>query len=334
MKKLWIVPAIALAAWGGTWNFSAQAPRPILAVREIKPGGADAAAGNAASIYFARPVAVTFDQAEIFVLDARDHEVKVFSKDGNFRFSFGAKGQGPGEFNVPCDMDILGDKIYIADGGNRRVQVMNKRGEYLSGFNTGFFPWRILALEDERIIVVPLPSGRSGGDKVLHCLNSRGEPVWTALDSLSPGDSTLQAIENQVFIRKAGGGEFFALRPVNDSFIRRLDSSGAVLTETGIDAEYPLKEIAVPGFKGRKKTLRGLCWNYAVDGETLYLILPEYTQDRDLGPGRRIALVSPDGRLKAYVDLPDRVSRIAVEGNRIYAIDLDFRLRLFEMENK
>ena len=329
MKKIWIIPAVALAAWGGADAFSSQAPKSVLSAREIKPEGA-----AASQFYFSRPVAITYDRLNIFVLDARDNEVKAFSKDGQFRFSFGTKGQGPGEFNGPCDMDILGDKIYIADGANRRVQVVNKKGEYLSGFNTGFFPWRILALEEERVIVVPLPSGRSGGDKVLHCFNSRGDPLWTALDSRSSGDSALEAMENQIFIRKGRGGDFFALRLINDSLIRRLDASGAVTAEAEIAADYPFKEIAVPGFRGQKKTLRGLCWNYAVDGETLYLIVPEYTEDKDLGPGRRVAVVSPAGRVEAFIDLPDRVSRIAVEGNRIYGIDLDFRLRLFALETK
>ena len=329
MKKIWIIAAVALAAWSRAGRLSAQDTKPVFSGREIKPGGA-----AASPYYFSRPVTITYDPSNIFVLDARDNEVKVFSKDGSFRFSFGSKGQGPGEFNGPCDMDILMDKIYIADGANRRVQVVNKKGKYLSGFNTGFFPWRILALEEERVVVAPLPSGRSGRDKVLHCFNSRGDLVWTALDSRTSGDSAFEAIENQIFLRRGSGGGFFALRLVNDNLIRRLDASGTVIGEAEIAADFPFKEIAVPGFMGQKKTLRGLCWNYAVDGETLYLIVPEYTEGKDLGPGRRVAVVSPAGRIEAFIDLPDRVSRIAVEGDRIYGIDLDFRLRLFTLEKK
>jgi hypothetical protein len=71
-----------------------------------------------------------------------------------------------------------------------------------------------------------------------------------------------------------------------------------------------------------------------VDGEKIYLIVPEYTEDKDLGPGRRVAIVSPAGRVGAFIELPDRVSRIAVEEDRIYSLDLDFRLRLFELEKK
>jgi outer membrane protein assembly factor BamB len=329
MKKIGIISALALALWSGAGRISAQDTKPVFSGREIKPEGA-----AASPYYFSRPVAVNYDSANIFILDARDNEVKVFSKDGRHRFSFGSKGQGPGEFNGPCDMDILGDKIYIADGSNRRIQIVNKKGEYLSGFNTGFFPWRILALDGERVVVVPLPAGRSGGGRALHCFNLRGEPLWTAIDSLSSGDPALEAMENQIFIRKGRGGEFYALRPVNDSLIRRLDASGAVVAEAEIAADYPFKEIAVPGARGQKKTLRGLCWNCAADGETLYLIVPEFTEDKDLGPGRRVAVVSPSGRVEAFIDLPDRVSRIAVEGVRIYGLDLDFRLRLFELEKK
>ncbi len=306
-----------------------QASRPVFFAREIS------SAGEAAPpIYFARPVAMAFDRAHIFVLDAQDCEIKVFLKSGAFVSSFGRKGQGPGEFHSPSDLDILDETVYVADGGNRRVQAVTKTGRYLGGFNTGFFPWRILALDSEHIVVVPLPSGRAGGRKVLHCFSSRGEEIWATLDARSSNDSVLETMENQIFIRKAGLGEFYALRTINERFIRRLDSKGLVTAEIEVGPDYPFKEISIPALKGPEKTVRGLCWNLAADGESLYLLLPELTEDQDLGPGRRLAVLTPAGRISAFIDLPDKVIRFAVDGNRIAAVDLDYRLRLFSVEKK
>lgn len=77
-------------------------------------------------------VAVGFDH-RIYVLDGVNNCVKVFNQDGLFRQSFGAKGDGPGQFNAPLGIaaDSTG-KIYIADSGNHRVQVFTPDGAFVS----------------------------------------------------------------------------------------------------------------------------------------------------------------------------------------------------------
>jgi hypothetical protein len=59
--------------------------------------------------------------------------VSRFTKDGKFVRSFGQFGSGPGEFQVPHDiaMDARG-RLYVADRGNNRVQVLEQDGTFIT----------------------------------------------------------------------------------------------------------------------------------------------------------------------------------------------------------
>jgi hypothetical protein len=294
------------------------------AAREIKPGPT-----SSPPVELYRPVELALDEDGLFILDMDDNDIKVFSLAGAFRYTFGRKGQGPGEFHRPGGLDILDRRVYVADSGNRRIQVLDKKGDYLAGFKVPFSPYRILALEEDRIVVLGLPSGRSGPDKLLHCYDGRGQLLWEAVDSFHSGDSVYDLMRNRMFIRKARGGEFFLIPGADDRIVRRMNAAGFLLEEIKVNGSYPLKEIDITARGGQKRTLRPFCWNCALEGETLYLLIPERTEDGDLGPGRTIAVIGRRGVNTALIDLPAKTSRIAVAGTTIYGLDLDSRLRLF-----
>ena len=58
--------------------------------------------------------------------------ISRFSKDGRFIKSFGKFGTGPGEFRNAHDiaMDAEG-RLFVADRGNMRVQILNQDGTFL-----------------------------------------------------------------------------------------------------------------------------------------------------------------------------------------------------------
>jgi hypothetical protein len=297
-------------------------PQLHFPAREIKPE-----AKNTDSFYFSRPVAIAFDEKCLFILDSETEEIKSFSKSGDFLYSFGRKGQGPGEFQMPSDMDILGNWIFVADGANRRIQILDKKGSFIKSFNIPFWPQCILALEAEKIVLGSLPSGFSGQEKVLHCFNARGELLWQAIDSYFSGDTVYDLMRNRVFLRKGTAGDFFFIRSSDDRIIRRMNNDGAVIKEISVSRAYPLKEIAVPLRGGRKKNLPAFCWNCAVDAGRFYLLVPQFTPERDLGPGQEVAVIDGAGNIEAFIDLPAEMTRIAVDGERIYGLDVESRLR-------
>ena len=83
-----------------------------------------------------RPVALYYDTAgeELFVVDTAAHNIKVFSIEGRLTRVIGRRGTGAGEFNYPCDIAGNGNRIWIADAGNQRVQGLTPAGEPVVAF--------------------------------------------------------------------------------------------------------------------------------------------------------------------------------------------------------
>jgi DNA-binding beta-propeller fold protein YncE len=86
---------------------------------------------------FERPTDVAWDAAgDIFVADGLSNaRVAKFDKDGKFIKSWGKKGTGNGEFaNVrSIAVDAQGN-VYVADGGNKRIQVFDNDGNFKTAY--------------------------------------------------------------------------------------------------------------------------------------------------------------------------------------------------------
>jgi len=78
-----------------------------------------------------RPVAVHYDASsdELLVVDVAAHNIKVLGREGELRRILGRRGEGPGEFNFPCDVSADEQSVWIADTGNHRVQAVTRTGE-------------------------------------------------------------------------------------------------------------------------------------------------------------------------------------------------------------
>ena len=77
---------------------------------------------------------VTWDPAgNTYISDGYiNSRVAKVDKDGNWLKSWGEPGDGPGQFNTPHSIaaDAQGN-IYVADRGNRRIQVFDSEGKFL-----------------------------------------------------------------------------------------------------------------------------------------------------------------------------------------------------------
>lgn len=74
-----------------------------------------------------RPIGVVRDGDRLYVADAQQHTVHVFSLPGGQRVAtWGGRGQQPGQFSGPTFLAIRGDELLVADTLNARVQVLDK----------------------------------------------------------------------------------------------------------------------------------------------------------------------------------------------------------------
>jgi DNA-binding beta-propeller fold protein YncE/4-amino-4-deoxy-L-arabinose transferase-like glycosyltransferase len=54
----------------------------------------------------------------------------------DFVSAWGSQGTGPGEFNEPRDVAVDGEgRLYVADTGNRRVQIFDSGGQFIASWN-------------------------------------------------------------------------------------------------------------------------------------------------------------------------------------------------------
>jgi hypothetical protein len=111
------------------------APQPGAAPAEGRGGrGRSGLPGaGAQSDVFQRPTDVSWDSAgNIYVADGLENaRVAKFDKDGRFVKSWGSRGQEPGQFNMVHGIAVDSqDNVYVADTGNKRIQVFDREGTF------------------------------------------------------------------------------------------------------------------------------------------------------------------------------------------------------------
>jgi len=74
----------------------------------------------------------------IYVLDMRECRVNKFGPDGEFIFSVGRAGQGPGEFDSPMAIEVDdGDNVYVSD--RRGITVFSGKGDLIRKVGLNFY---------------------------------------------------------------------------------------------------------------------------------------------------------------------------------------------------
>lgn len=84
-----------------------------------------------------RPVGISVDELAglVWVVDAMAHQLVAFDHQGNFVRRFGQRGEKPGEFNFPTDVDVDREgNLYVLDAMNARVQVFDQNLNFLRSF--------------------------------------------------------------------------------------------------------------------------------------------------------------------------------------------------------
>ena len=78
-----------------------------------------------------RPTGIARDArtGRIYVTDTARHKVLIFSPEGKLVDTIGARGHENYEFNFPTHLAIAGDRLYVADTLNFRIQVFTLDGD-------------------------------------------------------------------------------------------------------------------------------------------------------------------------------------------------------------
>lgn len=104
------------------------------------------------------------DDGTIFISDGyRNCRVHHFSADGELLHSWGEPGNArdlrnttdaPGHFHTPHGIWVVGDRVYVSDRENNRIQVFNLEGEFIEIW-TGFLrPTKLYVDPGEQLMYV------------------------------------------------------------------------------------------------------------------------------------------------------------------------------------
>jgi hypothetical protein len=104
--------------------------------------------------YYPKDVAVD-DKGNIHILDAGNHKIKTYDKEGTYLTAFGRKGSGPGEFVGATRLEVFpGGNIMINDLATNAVTIFDHSGHFVRRIShEGLSPIQILALRSGGIAV-------------------------------------------------------------------------------------------------------------------------------------------------------------------------------------
>jgi sugar lactone lactonase YvrE len=107
--------------------------------------------------HFARPTDIAWlPDGTFFVSDGYvNTRVVKFDQTGKVLMTWGTKGKGPGEFDLPHSIDVdRSRRVYVADRSNSRIQVFDENGKYLDQWPNIRTPFHIMVSADQHLWVV------------------------------------------------------------------------------------------------------------------------------------------------------------------------------------
>jgi DNA-binding beta-propeller fold protein YncE len=301
------LPLGDVAGRPGWHGAAAGAPRWRIDSGPPGPGGVAVDATNAfdgghgdGPGQFDEPMGVGIDAGgNIYVCERLNHRVQKFASDGTYLGEWGVLGDRPGEFREPLDLAVEGERVYVMDTWNTRLQVFDLTGNYL--YQIGPDP------------ILGKPRGIAVRDGIVYVANSGRDDilVFDAEGRLSkqfppPGSSPLRQIVDLVVDSR---GRIY----VNNSQMNRL--------EVYSPAGERLGAIDVPGWSSEHLKE----FYMTIDDDDVI-----YISDWDVHRLRRFRV---DGTELPPIGPPmNRPSGIAVHGGRVVvAARGDNALRVFEL---
>jgi len=112
-------------------------------------------------LHFNQPTDVAFDRdGNIYVADGYGNSrVLKFDRYGNPLSGWGMKGSGPGQFDLPHTIVIDGERVYVGDRENARIQIFDTSGRFLREWRLGH-PFALFITPDHFIYMADAIAGR------------------------------------------------------------------------------------------------------------------------------------------------------------------------------
>ena len=126
--------------------------------RELMRLGQAGVAGDGTNQFSGPTDVAVAEDGSVYVTDGHEpdsnHRVMKFSAAGEFLFSFGGFGSGPGQFSVPHAIAIDSQgRVFVADRDNNRVQIFDSQGTFIDQWTQFGRPSGIAIAADDTLYV-------------------------------------------------------------------------------------------------------------------------------------------------------------------------------------
>lgn len=135
-------------------------------------------------VILSAPIKIIKHQNKIFILDRKQCRIFVFNPHGEFLFSIGQPGQGPGDLEYPRDFYISSNNIFVLNSTARRIEVFSLEGKFkkrikltLSKDNFFSYPTDILIGQNGNIYI-----SYNLNKNLVDSYNPAGEYEYTLLE--------------------------------------------------------------------------------------------------------------------------------------------------------
>jgi len=139
-------------------------------------------------------------QGNIYVLDAGNHRVQKFDKNGNYLQTIGRKGQGPGEFaNIYNMLFDNQNNLYVK--GMRIIHIFNNKGEFIRNVTFPISLHNFAVCTEGNFIVSGFITSEKGQNYGVLIVNSAGKIIKDI--SEFPGINIFQSGKSMFFLSHA-----------------------------------------------------------------------------------------------------------------------------------
>jgi hypothetical protein len=288
---------------------------------------------------FARIASVDADsEGNIYVLNLKPVEIKVFDRNGGFLRKVGAVGQGPGEFSHPQFLQIVNGKgLIVFDVGTHNFLTFAVDGAFLGMAqdkkqSDGL--WPIIIDKKGFVIGTRLPPPPLGGPKLV-----RMEPNHESEDVIVQQNLDwflLKKVElplSMICADAALNGKIIWGIP-DEYILHMLNSDGkpemTISCKAGAikvteDGKKELKEQEKSWIKSGFKTF--IPKNYpfynaiSIDAEgRIFVATYEKTKN---GQETLYDIFDPDGRYIAKIPMPSRIEKLLWKKGKLYTVEKD-----------
>lgn len=254
----------------------------------------------------------------IYHLSPSNHSIAVYDKEMRLTGRIGRAGQAPGELHDPIELAIgPSGTVYVADGGNRRVQIFDKAGQFIGGFQVDYIP-RAIAVNSRNEIFL---NGNHSREKKIEVysadgklLRAFGEPCKVDFSKLTKEKLSEDYMKKVIASHSSGilatdqdDNIYFAFN--SGPFLRKYDRFGTLLFEIEITGGRMEKEIAEATEAFKEKIKQGRTGYRVVMSD---LVVDPQTGNVWVAPMNHLFIYNSEGKKLAELNLVEAEGKKAV----------------------